>query len=113
MSDLIVPPPPIVTTLTPPPAIVTTLAPPPAIDTTLVVGQGPAGPSGAGLASYTHTQAIAAASWTVNHDLNRQPSAVSLRSPGGVEFVAEWLVTSLNQLVVLLSAPTTGTAHVI
>jgi hypothetical protein len=79
----------------------------------LSVGQGPAGPSGAGLASYTHTQAAPSAVWTVNHDLNRQPSAVSLRTVGGAEFEGEWVVTSLNQLVVTLASPQTGTAHVI
>ncbi len=97
----------------PPAQIQAVVQPPASIVAQLSVGQGPAGPSGAGLASYTHNQASASAVWTVNHNLNRDISAVSLRTVGGVEFEGEVLITSLNQLLVLLAAPATGTAHVI
>lgn len=97
----------------PPAQIRAVLQPPAQIRAQLAVGQGPAGPSGAGLASFTHSQPSASAVWTVNHNLNRQPSAVTLRTVGGAEFEGEVLHTSLNQLLVLLAAPATGTAHVI
>lgn len=100
MSELVIPPPQI-----------EQLVPPPLIIETLVGMQGPAGPPGGG--AYTHTQAVASAIWTVNHNLNRAVSGVSLRTTGGVDFEAEWLVTSPNQLLVLLAAPAAGTAHVI
>lgn len=100
MSELVIPPPQI-----------EQVTPPPVITEELVALQGPPGPPGGG--AYTHSQAVASALWTVNHNLNRAVSGVSLRTTGGVDFEAEWLVTSPNQLLVLLSAPFAGTAHVI
>lgn len=95
--------------------IITTLQPPPSIVTTLEVGQGPAGPPGTSNGSgsdYTHTQAVASATWVINHNLNKQV-LVGLFTVGGVEFEAEVVHTSLDQVTVLLSTPVAGYARVI
>lgn len=50
---------------------------------------------------YLHTQADAALTWTVNHNLGYKP-AVELYTVGGLEFEAEVVHTSNNQCVVSL-----------
>lgn len=46
--------------------------------------------------SYVHTQAPAAAQWTINHNLNRRVS-VAVYTPGGVERLAEVVSINNNQ----------------
>jgi hypothetical protein len=66
--------------------------------------------SGAGGSSYTHFQAVAAAVWTVNHNLGFLPSVVVVDSIG--ELVeGDVLYVDLNQLVLQFSAPFSGTAR--
>lgn len=65
----------------------------------------------AGMAgTYLHTQAIASSSWNVNHNLGFKPD-VATYSNGGLEFVAEVLHISDNQLTITLAAPTAGFAR--
>lgn len=68
---------------------------------------GAAGPPGG--AGYTHAQAMAAATWTVNHNLGRRPSIVVLTT-GGVEVDAAVTHTSAMQAVIAFNAPQAGSA---
>lgn len=68
---------------------------------------------GAGGTSYQHTQSAASASWTVNHNLGRWPSAVSVLSAGSVEVEADVIHVSINQLIVNFAAPFAGLARII
>jgi len=77
-----------------------------AVATQLV--QGPAGAGGG--AVYIHTQSSASAIWTINHNLGFYP-AVELLDSGRREFEAEVIHISINQCVVYLVAPATGTAR--
>ena len=61
---------------------------------------------------YTHVQSVASTSWTVNHNLNRRPSSVSVLSPGGIEVEAEITHINDNQLIVGFSVPYTGTVRI-
>ncbi|CAA2141389.1 hypothetical protein [Hyphomicrobium sp. ghe19] len=56
---------------------------------------------------YLHTQADPATVWTVNHNLGYKP-AVELYTVGGMEFEAEVLHTSVNQLIVYLVVEIAG-----
>ena len=70
---------------------------------------GPPANGGAGAASYLHTQSVASATWTVNHNLGYRP-AVSVLSVGGMLMLAEVQHTSVNQAVVYFDQPTSGQA---
>lgn len=72
---------------------------------------GPAGPSGS-VSSYTHTQASASATWTINHNLGRRP-LIQLYTTGGVEFDGQITHTSDNQAIVDLAGAVAGTARCI
>ncbi|MCE7868903.1 hypothetical protein DYH09_00850 [bacterium CPR1] len=69
--------------------------------------QGPAGTSGAG---YIHTQAVAASTWIINHNLGYKP-AVAVVTVGGAELLAEVLHTSINQTVIYLASAYAGSAR--
>jgi hypothetical protein len=64
-----------------------------------------------GLAAYTHTQAAAAATWTINHNLGRKV-AVTLYTTGGVQMLADVTHTTSNQAVVNFTSAVAGTALV-
>lgn len=53
----------------------------------------------------------AASTWTVNHNLNREPF-VQVLTTGGIEMLADVLVVSLNQVVVTFSQPQAGRVQV-
>lgn len=72
---------------------------------------GPPGDDGADIETYVHTQASAASTWTVNHNLGRRPAA-SVRSAGGIEVIAQVLHVSDNQLQVIFAVPATGSVYV-
>ena len=65
--------------------------------------------TGGATANFTHTQSIAAASWTVNHNLGFKP-AVKALTLGGVEVLAEVIHTSINQLMIYFDLPLAGQA---
>lgn len=70
------------------------------------------GPPGAGGVSYVHTQAVASAIWTVNHNLGFRPT-VELYDAGGAEIDAEVIHVSTNQANIYLTAAITGAARCI
>lgn len=100
------------------PAVEVTLTPAPAVIEVLVVQPGPPGPTGPPgnvnellpLLGYTHTQAIARASWTITHSLPYNPSVTVVDSAGtevegGVQF------TSPTTIVLTFSGAFSGKAY--
>jgi hypothetical protein len=71
--------------------------------------QGEPGINGAG---YQHTQAVASATWTVNHNLGFFPGT-TVYSTGGAEVEAEVLNVSVNQVLIYFAAPYAGSARCI
>ena len=73
--------------------------------------QGPAGPQGPAGADgfYHHAQLSADTTWTINHNLGRNP-VVSVLDSGGSQVECTVSHTSLNQVVLTLSYATSGTA---
>jgi hypothetical protein len=73
---------------------------------------GPPGPKGDAGTSYEHTQASAAATWTIAHNLGQRPS-VSLFSVGGLEMIGSITHLSLNVVQVDFNTPVAGTARLL
>lgn len=71
---------------------------------------GPAGASGAEANRFTFTQASALTPWVVNHNLGVFPSAVCVKTPGGMEVNAEVLHVSVNQCIITFAIPFAGVA---
>lgn len=104
-----------VTVVTPPPARQTVVTPPPAQQTVVHVGQGPAGPPGAGGgtgsdATYTHRQTTASAVWDVTHGLGKYP-CVSVFDSSGDEVGGDVEFLSANALRLTFSAAFSGVAY--
>lgn len=70
---------------------------------------GPPGPGGAD-AAYTHIQAIAAATWVINHPLGKKPSVAVVDSAGTVQH-GTVTYPSTSQVVVAFLAPFGGEAY--
>jgi hypothetical protein len=72
---------------------------------------GPSGLTGGGdgAPAYLHNQPVAAATWTVNHNLGYRP-AVSALSVGGVVMLVNVIHASANQAVIEFDQPTAGQA---
>lgn len=68
---------------------------------------GPPGPAGA---TYVHTQASPAITWTINHNLGFRPS-VELLDSGSQEIDGEIAHPTINQTVVTLNPATAGLAR--
>jgi len=60
--------------------------------------------------AYTHLQTVAAALWTINHNLGMRP-AVTILDSGGNEVEADVVHTSPNQLVIRFAIPVAGLAR--
>jgi outer membrane lipoprotein-sorting protein len=76
--------------------------------TALTAGpQGAQGPVGAGL---DFNQTSSATTWTINHNLGYKPS-VDVYDSGSQQIQAEVSHTSVNQTVILLTAPSAGFAR--
>ena len=75
-----------------------------------VVLVGTQGVAGATSTSYEHTQASAAATWTINHNLGFRPN-VQLRSVGHVLIGADVQHPSTTQAVANLESPFAGYAR--
>jgi hypothetical protein len=73
---------------------------------------GPPANGGAGAASYLHTQSVASATWTVNHNLGREP-VIQVLTAGGVEMEAAIVHVSSNQAQVNFASPQTGRVRAI
>lgn len=71
--------------------------------------QGEKGESGGELSRYVHVQTSPSTEWVVNHNLNRDVTAI-LRTTGGIEFEAEIIHTNNNQLKVYTAFPLAGKA---
>jgi hypothetical protein len=61
---------------------------------------------------YTHTQAVSASVWTINHNLNGYPTAVVLDSAGTM-CEGTFSYPSVNQMIITFSSAFTGTAYII
>ena len=71
------------------------------------------GPQGnAAQVFYVHTQSVASATWTINHNLGGEPTAVVLDS-AGTQCEGTFSYPSKNQMVITFTAAFTGTAYVI
>ena len=78
-----------------------------------VTTPGPQGPAGvAGGTYYLHTQASAATTWTINHNLGFRPT-VELLDSGSQEIDGAISHPTVNQTVVTLNPATAGLARLI
>jgi hypothetical protein len=68
--------------------------------------------SGGGTTAYVHTQSVASATWTINHNLGYVPS-VEVFDAGSQEVDADVTHPSVNQTVILFTVPITGFARLI
>lgn len=62
--------------------------------------------------AYTHTQAVASATWTINHNLGFNPTVVVLDS-AGTQCEGAISYPTVNQMVITFTAAFAGTAYVI
>lgn len=62
--------------------------------------------------AHVHTQASPSTLWIINHNLGLRP-VIKCYTPGGVEFEAEVIHTSLNQARISLAVATAGQARCI
>ena len=74
--------------------------------------QGPAGPPATDSIFYVHTQSTSSAIWTINHNLNGEPTAVVLDS-AGTQCEGTFSYPSKNQMVITFTSAFTGTAYVV
>jgi len=77
--------------------------------------QGPQGPPGATTAAnlfYVHNQPVASATWTINHNLGGNPTAV-VQDSAGTTCEGNFSYPSLNQMIITFSAAFSGVAYVI
>jgi hypothetical protein len=75
-----------------------------------VITEGPQGPKGDAGAGYIYTQQSPASTWTINHLLGFKPS-VDIYDSGSQQIAADVSHPSLNQSVILFTAPTAGFAR--
>jgi len=77
-----------------------------------ITAPGPQGPAGSTNVFYVHTQAVSSSTWTINHNLNGNPTAVVLDS-AGTQCEGTFSYPSLNQMVITFTSAFTGTAYII
>ena len=65
-----------------------------------------------GETTYEHTQNIAAAVWTIPHNLGQQFVAVRVNDFSGTEMIPEIEYTSANVVTLLFAAPRQGVAQI-
>lgn len=61
-------------------------------------------------ANYTHTQSVASTTWTITHNLGKNPSVTVIDS-GGSYIITDISYTNTNTLVLTFSAALGGTAY--
>lgn len=61
---------------------------------------------------YVHTQGSPSAVWTINHNLNGNPTAVVLDS-AGTQCEGTFSYPTMNQMVITFTAAFSGTAYVV
>ena len=62
--------------------------------------------------SFQHTQGVASASWTINHNLGYEPGGVTITDSAGTTVIGTIQHTSTNQIVVSFSSAFAGKAYV-
>lgn len=79
----------------------------------LLVQSGPPGPPGStgGSVSYVHTQAVAASSWVINHNLGFYPSYTVEEAGTGHVIMGAEIHHSNDQLEIQFNTPRAGTAR--
>jgi hypothetical protein len=77
---------------------------------TSILNEGARGPAGVG--AFTHTQAVAATEWIINHNRGARP-IVQAFTPGGDEVECRVLHVSDNQARLYFAAPQAGSARCI
>lgn len=85
----------------------------PATQTVQVIRSGPQGPPGAAggdAAHYEHTQAIAASSWVINHNLGFFPNVHATETSSGRNLNGAVIQHSTTQLELQFNTPRAGTA---
>ncbi len=82
----------------------------PNIPQVTIATPGPQGPAQS--VFYVHTQAVASAVWTINHNLSAEPTAVVLDS-AGTQCEGTFSYPSKNQMVITFTSAFAGTAYVI
>jgi hypothetical protein len=95
--------------------VVTTVTVEPIIPNIVITTPGPQGPAGAfspGDVAYTHTQSVASATWTINHNLGFNPVAVVLDS-GGTQCEGAISYPTTNQMVIVFTGAFTGIAYIV
>ena len=76
---------------------------------------GPTGPKGDTTAAnvfYVHTQSIPSDTWTIDHNLGGNPTAV-VHDSAGTQCEGNFSYPSLNRLIITFSAAFSGVAYVI
>ena len=94
---------------------VSTIVVEPIIPNVTITAPGPQGPTGTFTpadVAYTHTQAVASALWTINHNLGFNPTAVILDS-AGTNCEGEFAYPTVNQMTIRFNAAFAGTAYLI
>lgn len=84
----------------------------PIVEVTAPGPQGPAGQFSPGDVAYTHTQAVSSNTWTINHNLGFNPTAVVLDS-AGTNCEGSFSYPTVNQMVITFNSAFTGTAYII
>lgn len=62
--------------------------------------------------SFEHVQSSASSTWTINHNLGRYPSSVSIQNIFRIQCLAKVSYTSINQIVVTFAEPQTGYVYI-
>lgn len=75
---------------------------------------GPPGPTGPpGGVTYLHTQAVPAAEWVVDHNLNLRPLAIIVKDSAHTEVLPEVFFETVNRIRLRFGAAMGGEARVI
>jgi anthranilate/para-aminobenzoate synthase component II len=88
----------------------TTVVTVPVTSTVTAITPGPQGPKGDAGAAYDFIQSSASSVWTINHNLGFKPG-VDVYDSGSQQIQAEVSHPSVNQTVILLTAPIAGFAR--
>jgi hypothetical protein len=87
----------------------------PIIPNVIIAAPGPQGAPGifeVGDVAYTHTQSVASATWTINHNLGFNPVVVVLDS-GGTQCEGAISYPTTNQMVIVFTGAFTGIAYIV
>lgn len=80
------------------------------MDVLEIATQGPPGPAGTGDLHYTHTQGVAATTWSITHNLGKHPS-ITVVDSGGDEVIPAIAYPSPNAVTLTFSGAVSGVAY--